>query len=381
MKIAIFDHAMKPNRPGGNCNYQIVRGLCHEHEFTVFSLEIDNPCPERVRWQRIRVPRRPPVVSQLAYYAVGPMRYWQHRRRQGTTFDVVQIGTSNLWMGDVSYSHFCHRAYLRNQWRDGHPRGARGAAKLLEHLMYAAVEPLALRRMKKIAVLSPDFASELEAEYPFVKDKLTVIPNPVDVERMRPPAGFSRMQHRASLGFSESDIVLVFCALGHFERKGLPLLMRAQAGVDPAVKLLVVGGEPPRVAEYSRRAAELNLDGRISFVGTIDDLRPYLWSADGFVLPSAYEIRPMVALEAAAAGLPLLMSRFHGSHDVLEDGASGIEIERTVDGIAAGLRRFIGISAKRRRQMGECARMRALPYSIDAFVSAWRDLYRELDVA
>lgn len=382
MKIAIFDYALKPNRPGGNCSYQIVRALCREHEFTIFSLDCENPCPERIRWLPLRIPRRPPVLSQLAYYVAGPLKYRQHCHREGRAFDLVQIGTSNLWKGDVTYCHFCHRSYLRKQWREGHPAGMRGLAKLLEHLLYSIVEPVVFRRVRKIVVLSPEFARELADEYPFTKQKIQVIPNPIDVARMKRPDDFARSRYRANMGFGEDDVVLVFCALGHFERKGLPLLLRAGPNVeDRRLRLLIVGGEPARVSEYSAYAKRFGIGDRTAFVGIQEDLRPYLWSADAFVLPSAYEVRPMVSLEAAASGLPLLMSRFHGSGDLLEDGVSGIEVDRTVDGIAKAVRRFLELPVAERKQMGECARQRVLPYSIDNFVAAWRDLYREMDVA
>jgi hypothetical protein len=51
-KIAIFDYKVIFNSIGG-CHLRMLRGLCHEHEFTVFAVEFENPCPERIRWVRI----------------------------------------------------------------------------------------------------------------------------------------------------------------------------------------------------------------------------------------------------------------------------------------------------------------------------------------
>jgi hypothetical protein len=47
-----------------------------------------------------------------------------------------------------------------------------------------------------------------------------VIPNAVDLDRMRRSEGFDRRAVRSSLGLDDADIV--FAALGHFGRKGFP---------------------------------------------------------------------------------------------------------------------------------------------------------------
>ena len=47
MRVAVFDYKTVPNNPTGGCHRRMLSGLCHEHEFTVFATEFDNPCPER----------------------------------------------------------------------------------------------------------------------------------------------------------------------------------------------------------------------------------------------------------------------------------------------------------------------------------------------
>ena len=45
MKIALFDYIVTPDNAIGKCNRAIVGGLCDEHDFTVFSVEFENPAP------------------------------------------------------------------------------------------------------------------------------------------------------------------------------------------------------------------------------------------------------------------------------------------------------------------------------------------------
>ena len=101
-------------------------------------------------------------------------------------------------------------------------------------------------------------AAELKKEYPFAADKVILLPNPVELERMKVPSDFDRAAFRAAHGVGADDLLLVFVALGHFERKGLPQILDAMAAMDvPRLKLCVVGGQPDdaQIAAALRRAA------------------------------------------------------------------------------------------------------------------------------
>jgi glycosyltransferase involved in cell wall biosynthesis len=69
-------------------------------------------------------------------------------------------------------------------------------------------------------------------------------------------------------------------------------------------RLTLVGNGPLR-GDLERQAARLGLASRITFAGFVDPL-PHFAAADLFVLPSRWEGLPAVALEALAAGLPVV---------------------------------------------------------------------------
>src|SRR5260370_24154789 len=176
---------------------------------------------------------------------------------------------------------------------------------------------------------------ELQREYRFASDKIRIISNPVDLKRLRQPPEFDRAAFRRQLGFSGTDTVLAFAALGHFERKGLPLLLEAIARVARRdLGLIVVGGEERLIAEYKRRVRLLGIQNQVRFVGMQCDLGPYFWAADGFAFPSSYETFSLVSFEAAAAGLPLLVTRLYGVEELLVHGMHGFELPRDPEGIA-----------------------------------------------
>jgi glycosyltransferase involved in cell wall biosynthesis len=379
MRIAIFDYRVTPTNPIGSCHRRMLQRLCNEHDFTVFAVEFDNPCPERINWIRVPAPGRPLALLFVSYHLLAPLCYLAHRLRHRARFDLVQIVESNLWFGDLSYAHFCHRGYLRLGRAAGSPSALRWLLRWLDHRLHALAEPWAYRHVASVVVPSRGLARELEAEYPVAAGKLTVLSNPVDLERMARAAGFNRAAKRAELGYDDHDVVVVFAALGHFERKGLPILLDALQALDGTpLRLLVIGGQRDLVRSYQGAAHARGLGERVRFTGMQDDVRPFLWASDLFTLPSVYEAFPLVALEAAAAALPLLVTPLHGVEEMIEDGCNGFLVERTMQGVADGLRRFAALSGPERQAMGERARSAVQSYGVEGFATRWSDHYSEL---
>ena len=109
------------------------------------------------------------------------------------------------------------------------------------------------------------------------------------------------------------------------------------------------------------------------------NVRPFLWASDAFVLPSGYEVFSLAVLEAAAAGLPLIVTMINGVEEFVRDGVNGIVVERTVAGIRAGLQRFVALPPEQRRAIGRQARADVRRYSVDEFNAGWRKIYRKLE--
>jgi glycosyltransferase involved in cell wall biosynthesis len=359
----------------------MLRALSEEHEFVVFAVQFDNPDPARIEWVRIPVPTRPLALLFVIYHLVAPAIYALYRIRKGVRFDLVQMVESNLSFGDLSYSHFCHAAYLRNHWRTTRGSGLRGFLRWIDHRFHAALEPRIYSRVRQIVVPSRGLGRELKQEFPFAAEKIDVLPNAVDVERLERPLSFDRDRFRRDLGLDPGDIVFLFVALGQFERKGLPLLLEALSRIrSDGAKLLIVGGEPDLVASYQARARQYGLEDNVIFAGMQRDVRSYFWSADAFAFPSAYETFSLVTYEAAAAGLPLIAPRLNGIDELIRDGENGIVISRTVEGLEGALRAFVAMKPGARKEMGRRARAEAIGYNDTRFSARWTELYRNWNV-
>jgi glycosyltransferase involved in cell wall biosynthesis len=376
LRIAVFDFKITRNNPIGSCHLAMLRALAAEHDFTVFAVEFENPCPEKIRFVRVPSPKRPLALLFVVYHFTAPLCYLLYRLRGGAKFDLVQALESNLSFGDLLYSHFCHRMYLKHHWSKSGAKGLRGWFRWLDHKLHAWMESFTYPRAKQVVVPSRGLARELRAEFPYIENKLTVLPNPISLQRLQMPGEFDRSAFRHSLGIEEQDLVALFVALGQFERKGLPLLLQAlcTAGME-RVKLIVVGGEADLIARFGGAAVRDQLGNRVKFVGMQSDVRPYLWSSDVFVFPSLYETFSLVTYEAAASGLPIVVSQLYGVEDLLQDGDNGFLIETTVAGVREGLQRVLALSPADRHAMGQRARLAASACSEEHFVDAWRAFY------
>ena len=119
----------------------------------------------------------------------------------------------------------------------------------------------------------------------------------------------------------------------------------------------------------------------VTFVGAVDDVRPLLAAADLVVLPSYREGIPRVAMEAAAAGRPVVAYDVRGVREVV-DRATGLLAPR---GDTAALAAVVGAlldDPARRAELGAACRRRVLErFSEDGVVERLRAVYAELDGA
>jgi len=374
MRIAIFDYRVIARNPAGSCHLALLRALAQEHDFTVFSVQFENPDPQRIKWVRVPVPLRPMVLLFVTFHILASILYLWRRLSTRETFDLVQSVESNLGFGELVYAHFSHTTYLKAKHSSA--SGIRGWLRWADHVLHAVAEPIRFRLARRIVVPSRGLRQELTRDFNLQEEKVEVIANPIAVKQFERPASFDRESFRNSLDLQPTDVVCIFSALGHFERKGLPLLLEALRSQQlSSIKLIVVGGEPDLIKNYLDRATQLGISAQIRFVGFQQDARPYLWCSDVFILPSSYETFSLAAYEAAAAGLPIVAPALNGISDLLVDGETGFIIEPNVDSIKGALMRILQTAPAERMQIGQRAARVAAAYSIDRFIDSWRDLY------
>ena len=182
--------------------------------------------------------------------------------------------------------------------------------------------------------------------------------------------GDTARQTRRELGVPADALVVVF--VGRVTRdKGIVELLGAfemVAKSNPAVHLLLVGPvEPERDPLPAETLERLKSHSRVHCVGFSATPEKFLAAADIFCLPSYREGFPNVVIQAAAMGLPAVVTRATGLIDTVVEGRTGLFVPpKNVEKLAEALRTLVA-SKDLRQSLGQAARERVIS-SFDARV-------------
>jgi UDP-glucose:(heptosyl)LPS alpha-1,3-glucosyltransferase len=279
---------------------------------------------------------------------------------------------------DIVTAHSCHRAGMeirrrlkQKVWTTRTNFGVADRIRLvIEHKNYGE------RRYKKVIAVSEGVKRELVEYYGVPEGDIVVIPNGVDLDEFHPTNRLKfREQIREQLGVSPVAPVLIFVA-NEFDRKGLNFIIETLPLVKiPELKLLVLGGDDK--SPYLRLAVELGVEEQILFLGNVEGISQYYAASDVFVFPTFYEAFSVATLEAAAAGLPLLVTKVNGTEGFLVDGANGYFISRDPEDIAEKIQLLISDSEKL-RTLSVNARRTAERYSWEQISESVLAVYQEV---
>jgi len=225
-------------------------------------------------------------------------------------------------------------------------------------------------------------ATELVELYGAAPDRIDVVPPGVDTEIFRPG---SKAAARAQLGIAQDELVLAFA--GRIQPlKGPDVLLRAAAVLrrrhpNRAFRVLVVGGAsgtgriaPHRLAEL---ATELGLGAEVDFLPPMPpaDLCGVFQAADVVAVPSYNESFGLVALEAQAAGTPVVAAAVGGLRVAVADGVSGLLVPGHDPAIWADRLGAVLLYPTRRAALSAAAPRQAARFSWDRTVDGLLESY------
>ena len=212
-------------------------------------------------------------------------------------------------------------------------------------------------------------------------ERVRIFANTVDVEAFGRAGrhGWQRAETelRETLGAGPDDVVVLSVAR-LVPEKGLDVLIHAVAEAgDPRLLLVLAGSGPERerLADLANvRGARLTLAGDLEWKRIVE---AYV-AADVFALLSEREPWAVVVNEAAACGLPLVLSdRVGAAHDLLRDGENGFLVEAgDVEAAAAAFRRLAddpGLRTAYGERSRELAQDWGYGPSVEGFVAAVRE--------
>jgi len=248
---------------------------------------------------------------------------------------------------------------------------ARGTAP---RLPVEAAERTLARAAQAVTVASRWLANELAAAG-VARDRIAVLPFGVDLG----PAPAASAVRRARTALAAPGRRPILVAGRMVAEKGfqdsiaaLPMLLRHQP--DAALAIAGEGWYEPALRDA---VARTGIEGRVRFLGRLDPdaLAAHYRAADLVAVPSRYEPFGLVALEAMAAGAPVLAAAVGGLAELLPPDEPAMRFPPgDPDALAARAAALLGDAGLRRR-VADRGRRRAEAYGWDAVAARYADLY------
>jgi glycosyltransferase involved in cell wall biosynthesis len=171
-------------------------------------------------------------------------------------------------------------------------------------------------------------------------DNITVIANGINEDEFR---NAQTEIFRSKYGLGQNPFILFVGRLNSI--KGPDLLLQAFCALEQELQeyhLVFTGPDEGMLPELKNMTDYFNVSGRVHFLGYIggEDKSQAYHGADLLVIPSRQEAMSIVALEAGAAGTPVLLTDQCGFNEVAEVNGGKV-VPATVEGIRKGLQEML----------------------------------------
>jgi sugar transferase (PEP-CTERM/EpsH1 system associated) len=256
-----------------------------------------------------------------------------------------------------------------------HGRDTQASAGL-RLLLKRAAAPLVTR----FVAVSQHLGSEFIHDWRIAPERLTVIPNGVDLDTFRLDTPAEDL--RRSLGLTSEHRVISNVG-GLRKVKDHPTLIRAFARVHaghPETRLVIVGSDrgPGLKEELVGLADSLHVTPAVLFAGVRHDIAAVLALTDVYVNSSTFEGMSNTILEAMAMGRPVVATAVGGNAELVVEGETGFLTPAGDDARMAERIEALLADDRLRAAMGRAARTRIeRHHRMERMVSTYSDLYEE----
>jgi glycosyltransferase involved in cell wall biosynthesis len=287
---------------------------------------------------------------ELFYFTIAVNLYglWRIVSGRPPAATVIHATCGTYLGGNLVSVHFVNAVWAAMQMKRGFG-SAKEVAKFLFGLYGIVVERLTWwsPTVRKVLAVSESIADEVRRRSP-AGLSVEVFPNSYDETRFHPGVREQyRAALRAELQLAPEHFTFLFVSQGHHERKGFWLAVDALARLREEgrknLRFLVVGGSPETLDGLRARLTTCAPDWAewILLVGLQKQVEKYYAAADAFLFPSYFEAFSLAEIEAAACGLPLLLTPHHGSEMTLGAGVSGALLSFDLEEMSRQIGRFV----------------------------------------
>ena len=238
------------------------------------------------------------------------------------------------WMLRTKLNIQIHNDYGSSFWKN----------ESLQNRVFSLMLPLTIRLADSIRAVS-----RLTAKIAPNQGKVFIAPIAIDTEFFKPK--------------DEKKLFDIVCVARLDKQKNIPLLISTIARLKnnfPKIRALIIGeGSQRHLIQHLIDDQQLRKNVVLVGRKTREEVRDLLWKSKIFILPSNYEGWGLAAAEAAACGLPVVMTDTGGAREIVLDGKTGhIVTTGNEESLCNRIEELLE-DDKKLQSMGEAARAQA----------------------
>lgn len=248
---------------------------------------------------------------------------------------------------------------------------------------HVGVDRLCTTLSHKVIAVSRHTADHLVRIEGAPPEKVAVVHNGIDFDRVRPSSPDARVNIRRELGIEGGKLVLVVARL-HPE-KGYEYLFRALPSLRDQVKasfLVAIAGTGPLEGEYRGLVRSLGIEGSVRFLGFRRDVPDLMAAADLLVLPSLAEAFGLALAEALYLGLPVVATRAGAIPEIVTDGVDGLLVPpASSEALAGAVASLLDVPGRLASLAGKGRDRVVKEFGFERMIRAYEGIYDSLDQA
>src|SRR4051812_215883 len=387
MKVLFLTHnyPRRPGDPSGNFLQLLATALRGEDVDVRVVAPADAGVPQTETIDGIQVDRfhyAPRGQETLAYagnMATQVRESWGARMKLlgflGSEFRCA-VKARRAFEPDVIHAHWWFPNGLVGTW----------TARMSDKPLVTTLHGTDVRLARTVAFSRPGFRHVLQhsaavtAVSQFLADEAQKVVS-TSAPQVAPMPVATQLFSPSSNGGRKDDRLLFVGRLN--AQKGIEMLLRALAVTTRGVKLDVVG-EGPDEERLKALAGELEIDGRVRWVGALpqQQLTEYYRAATALVVPSVNEGLGLVAVEAQLCETPVIAFDSGGLSAVVSNQRTGILVEDISESSLAAAIDSLLASPDRGAALGAAGRLHALAtFAPESVARRYADLYRSVSRA
>lgn len=270
-----------------------------------------------------------------------------------------------------------------------HGEHGRDTERVNDSWLKTKVKSFLASQCDRLTTVSLDIAKLLIDRLGVKPERITVVPNGIDLSKFKPP--LSRSAAKTKLHFRENSIV-VGTVVGSFRPvKDLPTLLQAFKRVrpkHPEAVLAIVGGKdndsidttagPSYDQEIRRLAKDLGVADGVAFCGPQNGIEEFMQMFDIYANSSLYEGMSNTLLEAMACGAAVVATNVGGTPFVMRHGYNGLLVPSKSPEVMADAISQLIVSPELRNKLAENGRKHVENnHRFESFVASHERIYQE----